>query len=117
MCYSIVRYSLRALGEEHLGLELADLFDCCASAFITGNGSAGSAAFTKSDEVSCDDAEVVDQLTCTDASGRSWFNYWVWSFRGYSVPRKVNVYNADGLQLGAIVITGSCTPIGIKAQC
>jgi hypothetical protein len=103
MCYSIVRYSLRALGEEHLGLELADLFDCCASAFIAGNGAAGSAAFTKSDEVSCDDAKVVDQLKLPmlpDVVGSTTG----FGHSGGTQSQEKYVYNADGLQLGAYQI-------------
>jgi hypothetical protein len=47
--------------------------------------------------------------------GWAWFNYWVWSFRGTQSHEKY-VYNADGLQLGAIAITGSCAPMDIEGQ-
>ncbi|KAJ6009221.1 hypothetical protein N7499_005358 [Penicillium canescens] len=41
---------------------------------------------------------------------RALFNYWV------TQSHEEYVYSADGIRLGAIAITGSCAPIGIKSQ-
>lgn len=89
----------------------------CAKAFIAGKGGVGSAAFSKSDKVGCDDAKVGSQLTCTNA-----FRNVIGSPTGFGAPggtqsQEKFVYNADGLQLGAIALVGTCIPIGDEAQC
>ena len=97
--------------------EQANIFNRCASAFITGKGGAGSAGFGKAKDVSCEDAAPLGQLTCTNA-----FRDTLSSLTGFGKPGGTNaqqksVYNADGTYIGAINFVGSCIPRGPKDIC
>lgn len=78
---------------------------------MTGKGSVGSAGFAKSDKVSCDDAKVGSQLTCTDAFRGTFAAIHSFGAPGGTQSAQQYVYNSDGTQLGAIFFTGTCIPI------
>ena len=72
--------------------------------------------FSKSDKVSHHDAKVAGQLKCTNASGTGFGSTTGFGHPGGTQSHEKYVYSADGLQLGAILITASCAPIGIEGQ-
>ncbi|KAJ5326292.1 hypothetical protein MYU51_010379 [Penicillium brevicompactum] len=91
--------------------------DGCAKAMITGDNDVGSIGFAKNGDVSCDDAKPAGQLTCTNA-----FREVVSSSTGFGKiggtrSQQKSIYNADGVELGAIAMTGACLPIGETNAC
>ncbi|KAJ5768693.1 hypothetical protein N7533_001276 [Penicillium manginii] len=82
-----------------------------------GYASAGSAAFAKSDDFSCDDAKFAGQLTCTNAFRAAFASMSGFCAYGGTRSSQQYVHNADGTQLGAIVLTESCIPALQGASC
>jgi hypothetical protein len=84
---------------------------------ITGDNDVGSVGFAKNGDVSCDDAKPAGQLTCTNA-----FRDAVGSATGFgriggTRSQQHSVYNADGVEIGTIPLTGACLPIGETNAC
>lgn len=98
-------------------LDIANIPKSCAKAMITGDNDVGSIGFAKNGDVSCDDAKPAGQLTCTNAFREAVSSSTGFGKIGGTRSQQKSIYNADGVELGAIAMTGACLPIGETNAC
>lgn len=96
---------------------IANVLTSCAKAMITGDNDVGSIGFAKNGDVSCDDAKPAGQLTCTNAFREVVSTSTGFGAIGGTRSQQQSIYNADGVELGAIAMTGACLPVGETNAC